>query len=133
MKIAIPIWHGRISPVMDTARQLMIADTGEKAETSRRILDIPALHIFQLAHFISDLGVEVLICGAISRQLELALEQCGLRIRPWVRGEVDDIVAAFNNGNLQDEYFFLPGIGRRRHRRKECRHGHPGGRRRGSS
>jgi predicted Fe-Mo cluster-binding NifX family protein len=128
MKIAIPIWEGRVSPVLDTARQLLIVDVEDGQETSRTAVDIPLMHIVQMARFVRDLGVDTVICGAISRQLEMMLATLGIRIIPWLRGEVDEVLSAHANGNLQDGYFFLPGCGRGRGRRgRRGRWGRGGG------
>ncbi len=116
MKTAIPIWEGRVSPVLDTARQLLVVDVTDGQEASRTALDIPPMHFAQMAKFVRDLGVDTVICGAISRQLETKFATLGIRIIPWLRGEVDEVLSAHVNGNLQDGYFFLPGCGRGRRR-----------------
>lgn len=127
MKIAIPIWEGRVSPVLDTARQLLVVDVKDGQEASRTAVDIPLMHIVQMAGFVRDLGVDTVICGAISRQLETMLATLGIRIIPWLRGEVDEVLSAHVNGNLQDGYF-LPGCGRGRGRRgRRGRWGRGGG------
>ena len=117
-----------MSPVLDTARQLLVADIENGQEASRTAVDIPLMHIVQIAGFVRDLGVDTVICGAISRQLETMLTTLGIRIIPWVRGEVDEVLSAHVNDNLQDGCFFLPGCGRGRGRRgRRGRRGQGGG------
>jgi len=119
MKIAIPIWNDRVSPVMDSASQLLLVQIDDGAVCSRTRLDIPQLHPVQQSRFLCSQGIDRLICGAISHRLQTMLTASGLTVMPWVRGNVEDIIAAFINGNLQNQDFYLPG----------CRQG--GGRRRG--
>jgi len=126
MKVAIPIWENRVSPVLDTARQLLVVDLENGQEVSRTAVDIPLMHIVQIARFARELEIDTVICGAISRQLETMLATLGIRVIPWVRGEADEVLSAHADGNLQNEYFFLPGCGRSR-----CRRGRRGQRGRG--
>ncbi len=118
MKVAVPIWDGRISPVMDTALRLVVAESDNGEETSRAVVDIPRADIAQRAGFISGLGVDVLVCGAISHQFERLLSASGVRVNPWMGGNVDEIIIACIGGNLQRSCFFLPGCGRGRGRRR---------------
>ena len=114
MKIAVPIWDGRVSPLMDTARQLLVAEVAGSREISREVVDIPQTDVTHRAGFISELGVSVLICGAISRQFEQMLAASGIKTSPWFRGDVGEVIAAHFNGNLQSSSFYMPGCGRRR-------------------
>jgi predicted Fe-Mo cluster-binding NifX family protein len=68
------------------------------------------------------MGVDLLICGAISAQLETQLRNMNIRIYPWVRGKVDLILAAFAKGGLDREELRLPGC-RGRGRGFQRRHG----------
>jgi len=121
MKIAIPIWNGRVSPVMDTASQLLILKIQNGREMSRSVLPIPKMDIIQRARFITNVEIDLLICGALSRPFENALSHHGLSIYPWIKGDIDEIITAYLKGNLLKNEFNLPGCrGRcRRGRRQE--------------
>ena len=116
MKVAIPTWDGRVSPVMDTACRLLIAEITGSQEVSRTIVDIPQVSISYRAGFISGLGIDLLICGAISHEFEQMLIASGVKMYPWYCGNVDEIIAAHSNGTLQKDNFFLPGRALRRRR-----------------
>lgn len=118
MKVAIPIWDGRVSPVMDTARRLLVAEYDSGQEKSRTVVDMLQSGLAQRAGFISGLGVDVLICGAVSRQFERLLAASGVKVNPWMGGQVDEIITACIGGNLQQSHFSLPGCGRGRGRRR---------------
>ena len=129
MKVAIPIWNGRVSPVMDTARQLVLADIEDGQMQWRKLINVPPLHISNLARFVAERGVEVVICGAICRQLEAMLAAAGIQTIPWIRGEIDDVISVFARRELPRERFLMPGCGygRRRRGRRRARGGRPGG------
>ena len=122
-KVAIPIWDGRISPLMDTACYLLIADIDEGRVVSNETVGIPRAGIPGHVSFLTDRHIDVLICGAISQQLERMLAASGLRSYHWVRGDVNEVIAAYCNGVLQNDSFLLPGCGRRRHRERGQRRG----------
>jgi predicted Fe-Mo cluster-binding NifX family protein len=108
MKIAIPIWEGRVSPVMDAASRLLVIGMKDGGEVSRKAEIIPRANTARLARFIGGLGVNVVLCGAISRQLESSLAGLGIRTVPYVKGNAEDIIIAYSNGDLNGGHFFLP-------------------------
>ncbi len=114
MKVAIPIWDGRISPLMDTARRLLVAEIDEGQVVSKETVGLPRADIPGHVSFLTNRHIDILICGAISHQLERMLAASGIRSYPWVRGEVGEVIAAYCNGVLQNDNFLLPGCGRRR-------------------
>lgn len=115
-KVAIPIWDRRVSPVMDTAHRLLTAEIVDGQEVSRTIVDIPETDISRIARFIAGLGIDDLICAAISHQFEQMLHASGIMVRPWFQGEIDEIIDAYSGGFLRNDDFFSPGRGRRRRR-----------------
>lgn len=109
MKIAMPVWEGRISPLFDVARQLLIVDVEEGREMSRLEISLeegwPPNRVSQLA----ESAVEVLICGGISRSLADSLRSAGITVVSQIKGESEQILAAFLNGNFPSPRFSMPG------------------------
>jgi len=58
---------------------------------------------------ISELGVNVLICGALSRELENGLWAQGITVVAGVCGAVDEVLCAYLAGRLCGRQFVLPG------------------------
>ncbi len=114
VKLAVPIWNGRVSPVMDTAHRLLLVEVVDGAEVSRTVVDLPQASADHRARFISEQGVETLICGALSQDLNQMLTAAGVKTVPWFRGGVEAVIAAHLSGNLHCNEFLLPGCGRRR-------------------
>jgi predicted Fe-Mo cluster-binding NifX family protein len=68
-----------------------------------------------------ELGVGTLVCGAISRPLHDMVASQGIRVVPFVTGDLDKVVQAWLNGELARDAFCMPGCCRRRHRFQRMR------------
>jgi predicted Fe-Mo cluster-binding NifX family protein len=109
MKVAIPIWNGRVSSAFDFAHKLLLVDIEYGREKGH--VEIPLLPESnpERANRLKTLGVEVLICGAISRSLALQVQACGIQVLPYVVGQVNEILKAYLTGELIQPQFALPG------------------------
>jgi len=115
MKIALPTFNGRISPVFDVAQKLVLVEVDGANELSREEHVIPSKIFARRAAHLSELGVEILLCGAISRPLAMMITAQGIEVVSFISGEVDEVLAAYLQGRLADPTFFMPGCcGRRR-------------------
>ena len=115
MKIGIPQWQSRVSPVLDSAANLLIVEVADGGETGRRNLPLVSVGPIDRAHEIKREGTDVLICGALSWPLEAALSSAGIRVVLHICGDVDAVLAAFLDGSLGRGAFVMPGCcGRRR-------------------
>ncbi|MGC9455198.1 MAG: NifB/NifX family molybdenum-iron cluster-binding protein [Phycisphaerae bacterium] len=126
MKVAIPHWQGRISPVFDVAGNVLVVDVSDGAEQARQDIafdsEDPQLRAARLART----GADVLICGAISWPLEVALSAAGIEVIPQTCGDVEQVLSAFVHGRLRQNAFLMPGCCGRR-RRFRGRHRQRGG------
>lgn len=109
VRIAIPIWQKRISPVLDTAARLLVVNRRRSKEQDRREVILTPLGIDALARSVAELHVDVLLCAAVSDPLRRALERRGIRVRPHLCGEVDEVLMAFCSKQLQRPEFRMPG------------------------
>ena len=67
------------------------------------------------AEKLAELGVDVLVCGAISRPLEAMLTAAGVKVIAQVCGGIEEVLDAHGTGRLGDPAFAMPGCcGRRR-------------------
>ncbi|MBD3217738.1 MAG: dinitrogenase iron-molybdenum cofactor biosynthesis protein [candidate division Zixibacteria bacterium] len=124
MRVAIPIWNGRVSPVMDTSRKIMLVDFDESERGKRQILDLSGQNPHEVTVMLESQEADVLICGAISAQLETQLRAMNIKVYPWICGNVELILAAFSRGALDNDELRLPGCrgrGRGRGRRRRYR------------
>ncbi len=123
MRIAIPIWQGRVSPVFDVAGQVLLVEADKALEQSRREATLADEEPERRAERLGELGVTTLVCGAISHPLLVLLEARGIEVVSRVCGEVDEVLAAFLGGELRSDHFAMPGCcGRaQRNRQGRCR------------
>lgn len=123
MKVAIPHWQGRVSPVFDVAMNLLVAEIEQGVELGREQAVLTAMDPVRRAQQVIQTGATVLICGAISWPMEAAITSEGITLYPQVCGAVEEVLAAFRKGRLTEEAFIMPGCcGRRwRNRRRGAR------------
>jgi predicted Fe-Mo cluster-binding NifX family protein len=128
MKVAIPHWRGRVSPVFDVAGSLLLVDIANGQEQDRQHVRLNTHGLQARGRSLAELGADVLICGAISWPLEMALSAAGVEVIPQTCGDVEDVLAAFLNGRLDENAFLMPGCcgRRRRFRRRRRRSPNPG-------
>lgn len=127
MKIAIPLWETKISPVLDSARLVRIIDV-RGGETV--VVDEFALpeHVAEKAAAIAAKADEV-VCGALSCLMEAELAARGVRVHPWIMGDFENIVRACAEGCVSEMEYTMPGCGHH-HRHGQCRKGNSTGMRR---
>lgn len=115
MRTAVAIWKDRVSPVFDVSRKILVLDIDGAAVTATRVEtfsgDDPHYRLARLR----ELGVETLICGAVSRQMAERLKGGGIRLISFVTGERDKVVAAYLSGALPSAELSMPGRSGRLH------------------
>ncbi len=109
--------HGdRLSPVFDVAPDLLLVELDDGgARARRRPATLSRAYPWARADELRALGVDVLLCGAVSRSCELALVARGVDVRGFLCGAVEDVLAAYVAGRLGEAGLEMPGCcGRRR-------------------
>lgn len=108
MKVAMTVWGNRISPVFDSAQTILLADIdgGEVVAEQREFL--PRMVAAGLARMISEKGIDVLICGAISERPAEIIQQSGIRLLSFVGGSADDFLSTYASGRSIGS-FMMPG------------------------
>ena len=127
MRVAVPVSAERVSPVFDVAERLVLVDLEGPSELRREEVPLREQDLAQRARHLAQLGVDVLICGAISQPLETMLLAAGVEVVPHICGDLEAVLEAFRSGELENETFVMPGCcGRRRRFRGgggRCRRG----------
>ena len=117
MKTAFPYWHNRIAPVFDTARQILIveSESGVVIRETRVILpdEDPSGKVLRLV----ESGSDSLVCGALSRPVFLMAAAYGIKVTPFVAGNLEEIIDSWVAGTLQHDTYAMPGCRMRRTRR----------------
>src|SRR4030042_3900748 len=105
MKIAIPVWDGCVSSAFDFSHTLLLVELENGGEARRSEISSPAQSVPEKANELKTLGVEVLICGAISRSLASLVSASGIKVLPYVVGQTDEILEAYLMGRLVQPQF----------------------------
>jgi len=99
MTIAIPVHDDCVSPAFDFA--------GGETRRSEALL-VPE-SAAQRAARLQELGVDTVICGAVSRDLAQSVAAVGIELLAYVTGRVDSVLKAYETGQLARPCFTLPG------------------------
>ena len=129
MKVAVTVWENTVSTVCDFSSRLVVLDIEGDQVKSRSFMPFETGILPERANRLKELGVEVLLCGAISRPLERMIRASGVKVVPCLRGSIEEVIGAYLDGGLSDARFILPGFtpgescvrARRRRRGGACR------------
>jgi len=99
-----------VSPVFDVAGHLLIVEVFGREPASIEGCDLRQ----DTVQVMRELGVEVLICGAISNDLEERVLAAGIEVVAEIRGRVDDVIRAYADDKLARPEFSMPGSHSRR-------------------
>ena len=109
MRVAVPVWENRISPVLDTASRLLIIEVENQREASRFEIYLDDQDLYRRCFRIQNLGVDILICGAISRPYFRRLMATGINVISGISGHPEDILKAYLQGTLSYSRYSMPG------------------------
>lgn len=109
MKTAFSSWNHRIAPVFDVARQLLLVESHEEGIISEAEATMPADDPGEKAECLARLGVNTLVCGAISRPMQGLIESRGIALIPFVAGDLREVIQAWMEGRIHEGAFTMPG------------------------
>lgn len=108
-RTAIPVFMGRVSPVLDTCTQLGLLEPGRKRKITCQTIPVKGKSIFERADEIKKLGVLVVICGAVSDALYNLLKESNIDLVCGITGDIEDVIDAYRNRTLTQARFRMPG------------------------
>jgi predicted Fe-Mo cluster-binding NifX family protein len=111
MKVAVTVWEGTVSTVCDFSSRLLVFDVMGDEVQNRSFMPFETGILPERVNQLGELGVEVLLCGAISRPLERMIRASGVKVIPCLRGSIEEVIGAYLDGGLSDARFTLPGFG----------------------
>ncbi|MBN2059796.1 MAG: dinitrogenase iron-molybdenum cofactor biosynthesis domain-containing protein [Deltaproteobacteria bacterium] len=109
MKVVLTVWENRISPVADLTRQLLVVDVENGIVCNRRTEFFDVESVFYRARRLSDFGVEILICGAISDFFAGLLQGYGIQLISFICGEAEEVLNAYLEDSLNCRKFMVTG------------------------
>jgi len=116
MKIAIACKEDRISPVFDVSDMICLVEIDGRKEQRRWNITLLNHDPFDRAKEVLSVGANVLICGAVSRVLQMALVSAGIEVIGFICGDFESVLGAFLRGQLMNGSFSMPGCLGQQHR-----------------
>jgi len=114
LKIAIAEWNGRIAPVFDVTDRAMLLDWDGNRLVNEEQVALPEGEPHHKILFLRNLGVEELICGAISCHVRAEAEGAGMKVHGFIAGDYREIIDAWRQNRLPQDRYAMPGCGRHR-------------------
>lgn len=109
MKVVLTVWENHISPVADSARQLLVVEVENRTIRGKRTEWLNTDSLFYSARRLADLEVKIFICGAISGFFASLLEGYGIRLIPFICGEAEEVLDAYLEDSLPSPRFLMTG------------------------
>jgi hypothetical protein len=114
--IAIPVMRGRVAPVLNWCSRVLIFPSTPEGEMGQEFC-APELGPLERLQVLLAKGVNTLICGALSDDLQKRATYLGFKVIPGVAGDIDEVLMAYRQNRLDQPEFWLPGCrGPRRYR-----------------
>ena len=109
VRIAIPIFHKRVSPVLDACIRLSVIDIEGKSVRARQEVSLDNLSLSERVNLIKKLNIDVIVCCAVSEVLNHMLTSTDIRLICGITGDVDRVLDAFLHDQLDNPSFHMPG------------------------
>jgi len=109
MKAAFAVWNKRIAPVFDVAREIRLVEAESGRIVRERDEKLPANSGPETGRCLIELGVDTLVCGAISRLMLSQIAAYDIRVVSFVAGDLCEIIQAWLSGDFRKEAFTMPG------------------------
>lgn len=109
MKVAFAVWNGRIAPVFDVSRQVIVVEIAAGREISRCQATFASDDARHKLDSLTRWGVQTLVCGALSHSYGATLATGAIKTVAFVAGEIEEVIAAFITGNLDKRTYRMPG------------------------
>lgn len=111
MTAIFTVWNSRISPVFDVASKGIVI-SGKSDIDDITEIDLPQGSAIEKVLFLKSMGVDEIICGAITCQAESTAYANGITVHSFVSGDINEVLAAWVSNELDDTSFSMPGCRR---------------------
>jgi predicted Fe-Mo cluster-binding NifX family protein len=108
-RTAVPVFRGRVSPVLDTCTRLCLLESDGKQANARRTISVTPASLLDRVREIQKLGIGVIICGAVSDSFYNLLRDADIDLICGITGDIDEVIDAYRRGTLDHPCFRMPG------------------------
>jgi len=114
MIIALSVWNERIAPVFDVAMELLLIEIHDSKIVKKNLEVVSSLSMLEKTKRLQQLGINVLICGAVSEQLKSFLDMYEINVTSFISGNVEKIIELWVIGKFDEADFAMPGCGKQK-------------------
>ena len=100
MRISIATCEDRVCPRFDRAATLLVIDVRGEQEQNREVLDISTWPAHGRAARLAQLGIDQLVCGALSSFDEAGFDESSVHLIHRVAGPVEAVIQAVLSGTV---------------------------------
>lgn len=119
MKVAIMLYGTRISPRFGYSDGVLIVEVNNQKEIGRKTLRVANFFPEKIPDILNNEGVKVVISGGMNHRFQNLFRTRGIEVIWGIIGEADDVLNAYNSGQLSPGMGFCPrGQSRQRFRRR---------------
>lgn len=109
IKIIIPVFKNRVSPVYDWCSNLLVVEIESGWETGRSKVETAGPDPVRQADQMVELGVGMVVCGGIGEGLLGFIKARNVSVISGVSGDIDDVLTALIAGEIPHPRFMMPG------------------------
>ncbi|MCG6963675.1 MAG: hypothetical protein LJE95_10450 [Acidobacteria bacterium] len=103
------VWSDRVSPLFDVSQRALLLTIRSGRVVEQEEVALPFGTGEEKLAFIRRLRADTVLCGAVSQVVAAHAVKLGLRLIPFVAGQVEDVLSAYTAGQLPKEELSMPG------------------------
>ncbi|GAB7079991.1 NifB/NifX family molybdenum-iron cluster-binding protein [Megalodesulfovibrio paquesii] len=107
MRVCLATYGERLASLLETASELQFYESRAGELDSRGFVPMPKGGPIALAETLHSAGIRTLVCGAVSEHYAEHLHRAGIRLSPWIAGDVNRVLDHWLAGRL--ERLSMPG------------------------
>jgi len=104
VRVAIPLFGTRVSPRCLYSNTMLLAQVADGAITSQRTVETSGMSEDERLVQLTDLEIDVFVCGAIDEDFLERVESYGIRVIRNVAAETHEILSALIDGSLKSGF-----------------------------
>jgi len=108
IRVAIPTFKQRVSPVFDSCTRVLLVDIEDDREVDRKEIYLDALSLNERVKILCKSHVSAVVCGGISEVLERMLTGAKIELIGDITGQVDQVLKAYLDRRLDEPRFHMP-------------------------
>ncbi len=110
IRVAIPTFKNRVSPVIDSCTHMLIVDIARSVEMERENVFLGDMSLAERFSIVKQLDVRVVICGGISEAFATMLKSFDVQLIDGIVGDIDVVLSAFKKDQLNSPTYYMPGF-----------------------